>query len=282
MSVTDITCDHKSAAISLSSDSGLPKLFDTHCHFDLPELAAEQVNHWQQAQQVGVAALLIPAVAQAAWANLLKLRCEQPDWHIALGIHPWWADKHNLNAVPALERLLQQQSAQICAVGEIGLDFAIDATSFDIQQQLFSAQLALAKKYHKPVILHHRKSQPQLLAELKRRQFSEGGILHAFSGSQQQAMAFVDLGFKLGIGGTITYERAEKTRKTVQKLPLSCFVLETDAPAMPLAGCQGQINTPAQLHRVFAAFCQLRPEPPAQLAVALWHNSIAVLRLKTA
>uniref|UniRef100_UPI004048DB28 TatD family hydrolase n=1 Tax=Rheinheimera sp. TaxID=1869214 RepID=UPI004048DB28 len=258
------------------------KLFDTHCHLDLPELAAAQALHWQQAQQAGVAALVIPAVQQSAWPNLLMLHQQQPNWHIALGIHPWWAAKHSSDAVVELDKLLTTHSSTIVAVGEIGLDFALAEAGFAIQQRLFSAQLALAKQHNKPVILHHGKSQPQLLAELKQQQFTEGGILHAFSGSQQQGMAFVDLGFKLGIGGTITYQRAEKTRNTVKKLPLDSFVLETDAPAMPLAGYQGEVNTPAQLALVFAAFCQLRPEPPAQIAAALWQNSVDVLRLGSA
>ena len=258
------------------------KLFDTHCHLDLPELAAAQALHWQQAQQAGVAALVIPAVQQSAWPNLLTLHLQQPNWLIALGIHPWWAAKHSFDAVVELDKLLTTHSSAIVAVGEIGLDFALAEATFAIQQQLFTAQLMLAKQHNKPVILHHRKSQPQLLAELKRQQFTEGGILHAFSGSQQQAMAFIELGFKLGIGGTITYDRAEKTRNTVRKLPLSSFVLETDAPAMPLSGFQGQVNTPAQLALVFDAFCQLRPEPPEQIAAALWQNSVDILRLEAA
>ncbi|MDX3773302.1 TatD family hydrolase [Chromatiaceae bacterium AAb-1] len=255
------------------------RLFDSHCHFDLPELASEQAQHWQQAQHAGVAALLIPAVAAEYWPALLELHQQHSYWHIALGIHPWWVDSSQPQDLPLLAQLLQQHSADICAIGEIGLDFAIGNHTFDKQQQIFSQQLTLAATWHKPVILHHRKSQSQLLAEIKQQQFTEGGILHAFSGSQQQAMAFVDQGFKLGIGGTITYERAAKTRHTVTKLPLSCFVLETDAPAMPLSGFQGQINTPAQLARVFQAFCALRPEEPAEIAATLWRNSCEVLRL---
>lgn len=255
------------------------RLFDSHCHLDLPELASEQAILWHNAQQRGVEGLLIPAVEQAAWHNLLNLRQRHPYWHIALGIHPWWAVKAEADALVELDVLLTTHSAQITAVGEIGLDFVLDTESFSRQETLFSEQLSLAKQYHKPVILHHRKSQPQLLAELKRQQFAEGGILHAFSGSQQQAKAFTDLGFKLGIGGTITYERAEKTRRTVQKLPLESFVLETDAPSMPLAGYQGQVNTPAQLALVFERFCQLRPEPPKKIAQQLWLNTYEVLRL---
>lgn len=254
-------------------------LFDTHCHLNLAPLATAPLVYFQQAAAAGVNALLIPAVEQANWHSLLAWRQQQANWHIALGVHPWWAEAESLAVLTELERLLQTQTEQITAVGEIGLDFALAADTFTKQQQFFSAQLALAKQYRKPVILHHRKSQPALLAELKRQQFTEGGILHAFSGSQQQAKAFLDLGFKLGIGGTITYPRSEKTRNAVTKLPLSALVLETDAPAMPLNGFQGQANTPAQLLAVFNALCELRSEPAAQLAAALWQNSHTVLRL---
>lgn len=259
--------------------SGIYRLFDTHCHLDLPELAVEQLLHWQQAQQAGVVSLLIPAVEQARWQPLLALKQQYPDWFIALGVHPWWGDLHTPSDITELDRLLTLHTDSIVAIGEIGLDFALAPHTFDKQMVLFRAQLSLAAKYHKPVVLHHRKSQPQLLAEIKRQNFTTGGILHAFSGSQQQGMAFLERGFKLGIGGTITYERAAKTRNTVSKLPLESFVLETDAPAMPLAGFQGQINTPAQLAGVFRSFCALRAEPPQQIAEALWRNSCEVLRI---
>jgi TatD DNase family protein len=248
-------------------------LFDSHCHLDLPELWPDWQLHWQQAQAVGVQGCLIPAVQQSAWQPLLDLTATQPQFQIALGIHPWWVAEQQASSLVLLEQLLQQHAPQISAVGEIGLDFAIDPAGFTQQQQFFSAQLALAAQFAKPVVLHHRKSMVQLLAELKRQKFQHGGILHAFSGSPEQGQAFVDLGFKLGIGGTITYPRAAKTQRTISRLPLDCFVLETDAPAMPLAGFQGQINTPKQLALVFAAFCELREESPQLIAAQLWRNT---------
>lgn len=257
----------------------LPALFDSHCHLDLPELWQNWPLHWQQAKAVGVRACLIPAVQQSAWLPLLALKQQQRDFYIALGIHPWWAAAHSLQALTGLEHLLAQQSEQICAVGEIGLDFAIAPDTFVMQQQLFAAQLALAARSQKPVILHHRKSMVQLLAELKRQKFREGGILHAFSGSPEQGQDFLDLGFKLGIGGTISYERSQKTQNAVRRLPLSAFVLETDAPAMPLAGFQGQINSPKQLALVFQHFCRLRPETPEEIAKNLWQNTREALQL---
>lgn len=254
-------------------------LFDTHCHLDLPELWPDWQLHWQQATAVGVQGCLIPAVQQSAWQPLLELAATQRQFQIALGIHPWWVAAHQSSSLGLLEQLLQQHAPRVCAVGEIGLDFAIDPPGFNQQQQFFSAQLALAAQFAKPVVLHHRKSMVQLLAELKRQKFPYGGILHAFSGSPEQGQAFVDLGFKLGIGGTITYQRAAKTQRAIRHLPLDCFVLETDAPAMPLAGCQGQINTPKQLALVFNAFCTLREESPEIIAAQLWRNTKSVLAL---
>lgn len=264
-----------------------PGLFDTHCHLDLPELAAELPVFLAAALEAGVRRILVPAVEAASWRALLQLQQQTSalQLELALGIHPWWAESASETQLDLLANLLQTEPG-VCAVGEIGLDFALVKADeiatqqlHQWQQKIFSAQLALAAKAGKPVILHHRKSQPALLAELKRQQFSQGGILHAFSGSQAQAHAFLDQGFKLGIGGTISYERAQKTRDTVKKLPLSALVLETDAPAMPLAGFQGQVNTPAQLALVFEQLCALRPESPVVLAEALWQNSLSALQL---
>lgn len=271
-----------------SSDKPFDQLFDTHCHLDLPELAVDLPAFLEGAINAGVRRILVPAVEAARWPGLLLLRQQilALKLELALGIHPWWAQSATEAQLVELANLLQTETS-VCAVGEIGLDFALvkedeDATHklHQWQQTLFSAQLALAAKAGKPVVLHHRKSQPALLAELKRQQFSQGGILHAFSGSKAQAHAFLDLGFKLGIGGTISYERAQKTRETVKKLPLSALVLETDAPAMPLAGFQGQVNTPAQLELVFHQLCALRAESSDILALALWQNSLTALQLQ--
>lgn len=252
-------------------------LFDSHCHLDLPELWPEWQRHWQQAQSVGVKGCLIPAVQQSAWQPLLDFSGLHSEFKIALGIHPWWAAQHDESSLALLKNLLQQHQSDICAVGEIGLDYALAPETFARQQQLFEAQLRLAAEFEKPVVLHHRKSMVQLQAAIKRQKFQYGGILHAFSGSPEQGMVFVDLGFKLGIGGTITYSRAAKTQHAVRQLPLSCFVLETDAPAMPLYGFQGQTNTPKQLALVFEAFCQLRAETPSEIAEQLWCNTQAAL-----
>ena len=125
---------------------------------------------------------------------------------------------------------------------EIGLDLFGDDPQFERQQWLLDEQLKLAKRYDLPVILHSRRTHDKLAMHLKRHDLPCTGVVHGFSGSLQQAERFVQLGYKIGVGGTITYPRASKTRDVIAKLPLASLLLETDAPDMPLNGFQGQAN----------------------------------------
>ncbi len=139
-----------------------------------------------------------------------------------------------------------RKDANCVAVGgECGLDFAIADANWERQVELLEAQLKLANDYGLPVILHCRKAFPELLGILKRNPPVAGGVYHGFSGSLSQAEQLIDLGIKIGVGGTITYSRANKTRNTIAALPLAALMLETDAPDMPVAGFQGgQPNRP--------------------------------------
>lgn len=110
---------------------------------------------------------------------------------------------------------------------------------------------------------------------LKRHDLSRTGVVHGFSGSLQQAERFVQLGYKIGVGGTITYPRASKTRDVIAKLPLASLLLETDAPDMPLNGFQGQANRPNR-PPVFAVLCELRSESADEIAEVLLNNTYAV------
>lgn len=254
-----------------------PVLFDSHCHLDLPELLPQLELHLANANAVGVEGFLVPAVQSSAWIPLLELK-QRYGFYIALGVHPWWASQAELEALSGLEALAALP--QVSAIGEIGLDFALDEQSFALQRQCFEVQLQLAAKLKKPVILHHRKSQNELLQVIKQQQFSQGGILHAFSGSFAQGKAFIDLGFKLGIGGTITYERAEKTRKAIKQFPLDALVLETDSPSMPLHGFQGEMNTPAQLPLVLKELAELRGKDPRRIAQMLYNNTVQLFQYR--
>jgi len=141
---------------------------------------------------------------------------------------------------------------------------------------MLEAQLRLAKRYDLPVILHSRRTHDKLAMLLKKHALPRTGVVHGFAGSLQQAERFVQAGYKIGVGGTITYPRASKTRDVMARLPLSALLLETDAPDMPLNGFQGQPNRPEQVARVFASLCELRQEPADVIANALIHNTKAL------
>jgi TatD DNase family protein len=177
------------------------------------------------------------------------------------------------------------------AVGEIGLDFFVPELCTpgmrERQWFFYTAQLKLAQKHGLPVILHVRRSADLLLKGLRQCPVVSG-IAHAFNGSAQQAQTFVDQGFALGFGGTLTYERSLQLRRLACELPLRAIVLETDAPDIPpqwlyqtaeqraLGAVQGR-NSPAELPRIAQVLAQLRGVPLADLAAASTANACRVL-----
>ena len=141
---------------------------------------------------------------------------------------------------------------------------------------LFRKSALLAKKYNLSVNLHSRKSHEQLFRFLKQANLTKCGVVHGFSGSYDQAKRFVDLGYKIGVGGTITYERANKTLQAIAKLPLEALVLETDTPDMPVFGFQGQPNRPERIVHTFEALCRLRSENAEVIKETTWQNSLTL------
>ncbi|KAA1049534.1 TatD family hydrolase [Pseudocitrobacter sp. 73] len=246
---------------------------DTHCHFDFPPFTGDETASLALAAQAGVEKIIVPATEALRFDTVLWLASQHPPLYAALGLHPIVIENHDDRSLEALETALASKPEKLIAVGEIGLDLYRQDPQFERQQRLLDAQLQLAKKYDLPVILHSRRTHDKLAMHLKRHALPRTGVVHGFSGSLQQAERFVELGYKIGVGGTITYPRASKTRAVMAQLPLSALVLETDAPDMPLNGYQGQPNRPERVAQVFNELCTLRDEAPAEIAEALWRNS---------
>lgn len=271
------------------------KFTDSHCHLDFSELVTSKDSHnraepadlsglaglLQQCAKADIARIVVPSVSPDNWQEVLSLpelsqvSGESPVKILpCLGIHPWYLESLETNTLDDLKQLCSGEKSKIAAIGEMGIDGVIakEQNNMQKQQTFFSDQMAIAEELKKPVIIHHRRSHQEVLAILKSHPQVENGIVHAFSGSFQQAKQYIDLGFKLGIGGTITYPRAEKTRKTVSKLPIESLVLETDAPSMPLHGYQGQANSPLRIIELFETLATLRTEPKEQLAAIIEQN----------
>lgn len=249
------------------------RFIDTHCHFDFPPFTGDESASLQRACEAGVGSIIVPATEAANFTRVLALAQTYPPLFAALGLHPIVIEHHNDDALDRLQQVLEKRPQKLVAVGEIGLDLYRDDPQFDKQERVLDTQLQLAKRYELPVILHSRRTHDKLAMHLKHHALPRTGVVHGFAGSMQQAERFVQLGYKIGVGGTITYPRASKTREVMARLPLESLLLETDAPDMPLNGFQGQPNRPEQVVGVFDVLCQLRPEPADVIAEALYRNT---------
>ena len=206
---------------------------DSHCHLDAAEFDADRDAVVARARAAGVTQVVLPAVARANFDGVRGL-AHAHGFAYALGIHPLYVDRARDDDLQALREALaaQRGDARLVAVGEIGLDHFVPGLNRARQAAFYVAQLALAREFDLPVILHVRKSADTLLKHLRANPV-RGGIAHAFNGSEQQALAFVALGFKLGFGGAMTFDRALQIRRLAAALPLGAIVLETDAPDIP-------------------------------------------------
>lgn len=253
--------------------------FDTHSHFDFDVFSLQADDELQRATARGVKKILIPAIAEKNWERVRLLSAQFPDViYYALGIHPHYLHSVNEQSFASLAAALIGRDDHCVAIGECGLD-AMISTPMAEQQDIFLQHLALAEQCQLPVVIHSRKTHALIAKFLRQYPMIPGGVIHAFSGSYQQAMELIQLGFKIGVGGTITYPRANKTRTAIRQLPLNALVLETDAPDMPICGRQGMPNHPQYLLEIFHCLTDLRTEPPAVLAEALWVNSHQLFNL---
>ena len=265
---------------------------DTHCHLDAAEFDVDRDVVRAHARAQGVSLCVIPAVERAHWAGVAQLAERHGDAY-ALGIHPLYVPQAHEEDLLALDAALSERQGdpRLVAVGEIGLDFFVPALCEPAMRErqwlFYTAQLKLAQKHHLPVILHVRRSADLLLKGLRQCPVLSG-IAHAFNGSAQQAGHFVEMGFALGFGGSLSYERALQLRRLARELPLQALVLETDAPDIPphwlyqtaeqraLGQAQGR-NSPAELPRIAQVLADVRGVSLDALAQASTRNAQRVL-----
>ncbi|SEI67324.1 TatD DNase family protein [Allopseudospirillum japonicum] len=252
---------------------------DSHTHLDFAVFDPLS-PYLQAAQAAQVEACVLAGVQASRWPPLYQLARTSP-YPLApsLGLHPYFLDAHQPDAdLAQLQQTLQRQhpNKPWIAIGEFGLDPY--CAPLAAQWPLFEAQVQLARAHQLPVILHVRQVHDVVCQYLRRYPVC-GGVIHAFSGSLQQAHAYLDLGLRLGIGGALTYPRAQKLRRVMAAIPADAFVLETDSPDMPLCGYQGQTNQPARLPIIAQHLAKLRQLDLTELSVQARQNTLAALPL---
>ncbi|WP_162887004.1 TatD family hydrolase [Pseudomonas syringae] len=250
-------------------------LIDTHTHLDFADFDADRAQVLDNCLALGVQRMVVLGVYQRNWQRLWELTEANPALYAAFGMHPVYIDEHRTAHLTELGDWLTrlQGHPQLCAVGEIGLDYYVEQPDRARQQALFDAQLQLANDLNLPALLHVRRSHADVIATLKRHRPKRSGIIHAFAGSREEAREYIRLGFKLGLGGAATWPQALRMHRVIAELPLDSVVLETDSPDMAPAMHPYQRNSPQHLPDICEALAGLMKISPERLAQVSTDNA---------
>lgn len=245
-------------------------LVDSHCHLDAAEFDADRDEVIARARSSGVTRQIVPAIDAAGWPKLRAICSRDAGLFPAYGLHPMYLEAHRTEHLSLLREWLERERP--VAVGECGLDYFVDGLDRDEQSRYFEAQLQLAREFDLPVVVHARRAVDAVIAAI-RRSGRLRGVVHSYSGSVEQARQLWDLGFMLGLGGPVTYDRANRLRGLAATMPLDCLLLETDAPDQPDAGIRGERNEPSRLVQVVSVIARLRDIDEKEVAATTTANA---------
>jgi TatD DNase family protein len=256
------------------------KFVDTHCHLYLPEFAEDRQAAIQKALDEGVNTILLPNIDSTSWKPMLELCTLFPaNCYSMAGLHP-------TSVVPGTiekelsEVTLQLETGNYIAVGEIGIDLYWDKTYQGLQEEVFRTQLQWAKKHKLPVAIHVRNSYNEVWRILKQERNSDlKGVFHCFPGNEIQAAQVIEAGFKLGIGGVVTFKNSGM-QQVVKAVGPEHIILETDAPYLAPAPYRGKRNEPAYIPIIaqkVAELCELTVEEVAAITTG---NALELFNLK--
>lgn len=256
------------------------RLFDTHTHLNMRDFTRDLPLVLRRAQSRGVEKLLCVGYNFRSSAESVTLSQTVPFAWASVGVHPHDAKTVLDGDYKFLDTL--RSSPKVVAWGEIGLDYYRDLSPRPLQQEIFRAQIRLARKAKLPIIVHERDAHADLLAILEEEQAKEfGGVLHCFSASWKEARQALDLGFYLSFAGNVTYPASHSIREVAVKVPADRILVETDCPYLkPLPDRKGR-NEPAFVRSVLEFVADLRGEPAEDLAVHAWENAHRLLCLAT-
>ncbi len=245
-------------------------LVDSHSHFDADEFDADRLAALTRARNAGVHRQVLPAVTETSWQKLRDVCLQHEGLYPAYGLHPLYLQYHHVRHLASLRDWVERERP--VAIGECGLDFFVGGLDADTQHGYFDGQLQLAREFDLPVIVHARRAVEAVLVAIKRIG-QVRGVVHSFPGSEEQARQLWNLGFMIGIGGPVTYERANRLRRLVATMPIEHLLLETDSPDQPDTAHRGQRNEPARLPVVLQTIAALRGDSEQVIAAETTANA---------
>ena len=251
-------------------------MIDTHCHLCDKRFDKDRQQVLDRARHVGVTHMVEIAYGPGIWEKGFALAAEHPSIFLAVGVHPSESGKVPLDQLDALRS--HARHARVVAIGETGLDFYRDHAPHDAQERWFRTQLTLADEVGLPVVIHQRSALDQVLGILEEMRPQAGGVLHCFDQDTATVERARALGFKLGLGGVLTYGHAELD-EAVRGAPEDMLLLETDAPYLEPEPRSLKRNEPSLLTRVVRRLCELRGWEPAQAVDITRRNARELFRL---
>jgi TatD DNase family protein len=251
-------------------------LIDSHSHLDVAEFDHDREDVLARAASVGVTRHIVPGIDATNWPRLKRVCASHNGLFPAYGLHPLFIDGHDDLHLAQLREWLGRERP--VAVGECGLDFHVGPIDRERQTHFFDAQLKLARDFDLPVVVHARRAVDAVIAAI-RRVGNLRGVVHSFAGSLQQAEMLARNDFLLGVGGPVTYPRANRLRKVVAEVPIDWLVLETDAPDQPDCRHRGERNEPERMVLVAETIATLRGTDMGEIAAATSLNTERLFRL---
>ncbi len=235
---------------------------DSHAHIDGTEFDADRLEVIQRARNAGVSAILDVGTGDPHGGVLeraIELAEKHEGLYTAIGIHPHDARLFDDRAEQRITDLVQQ-SAQVIAWGEIGLDFHYDNSPRDAQMDAFRRQLKLARAALLPVIIHTREAEAETIEILRSEWQGSGlpGIMHCFSGTSELAHKALELGMFISFSGIVTFKKADELRRVATEVPMNRLLIETDCPYLAPVPYRGKRNEPAYVVEVARCLAELR------------------------
>ena len=251
-------------------------MIDTHCHLCDRRFDKDREQAIERAHEAGVRGFVEIAYAPAIVERAHALAARHPDVHLCVGVHPSESARVPMDYVVTLRD--HARHARVVAIGETGLDFYRDHAPREVQERWFRAQIALADEMGLPVVIHQRSALEPTLAILEETRPAAGGALHCFDDGPEVIPRARALGFKLGIGGCLTYGH-EALERAVLEAPEDLLMLETDSPYLEPEPRSLRRNEPAVLSRVVRRLCELRGWTAAEALRITTANARALFRV---
>jgi len=261
-------------------------IFDTHCHLDMEQFDADRCEVFNRSNASGVTEWLIPSTSVQSTRRLIHAPWRNSNIRIAAGIHPHEVTSVTISAISEIESFLLE-FPEICAIGEFGLDFFYDIDYVKRQIQFFEAQLELSERYHKPMIIHCRNSKEKSgrysNAYKEALDILEGskaaGVLHSFTGSIDDAMRAIELGWYISLNGIVTFKQSNELREVAKQLPSNRILIETDAPYLAPVPMRGKRNEPSFMIHTLNKLADIRNESADSFGLLITQNAHALFGL---